>query len=103
MRVGGQMFEVSKAVLCLDPNSLLAALCNGGPGREANAHTHTVHTSTIGELRHHVHPVPPPPSHAHTALTINHHRPATIPDESPLEVDREDQVVVVDRDWWLFR
>mmetsp|Transcript_15384 Transcript_15384/g.32152 ORF Transcript_15384/g.32152 Transcript_15384/m.32152 type:complete len:329 (-) Transcript_15384:260-1246(-) len=52
MRVGGQMFEVSKAVLCLDPNSLLAALCN---------------------------------------------------DESPLEVDREDQVVVVDRDWWLFR
>ena len=33
MRVGGQMFEVSKAVLCLDPTSLLAALCNGEPGR----------------------------------------------------------------------
>lgn len=52
LRVGGQMFEVSKQVMMLDPGSLLAALCSG---------------------------------------------------ESPLEVEREDQVVVVDRDWWLFR
>merc|ERR1711939_643971 len=52
LRVGGQMFEVSKAVLKLDPNSLLAALCEK---------------------------------------------------ECPLEVSREDQVVVIDRDWWLFR
>ena len=76
------MFEVSKHVLSLDPGSLLAALCNGEAAAKG---THQEQPPPFTQ------PLPSP------HLTRNH------PDESPLDVDREDQVVVVDRDWWLFR